>query len=284
MKNQDDDAWLLEVKRVVKAFCKDYKVVFAVTKRERAASFEIGCLHMLLRNYEEVGLLSPENLNEQGEFRYLTSPNGNPENFSWIRLTIDGEDFEIRQQVRVRSHWHADVAFCPDIVVLKPGSKVESDFDDDYANGKRKFFAVSSEQVVTAHECKSLSPFPELLVSFTGMFQAAHNWFTHDSASYVSADGKHLAPCLFIGGDSRPIQRRMIAALEAVFPINIVAGLHWGRFKLFRESGQAKYLADALFTAQPAPPVSTNYRKRRLRLKRRRGLHTDEETGDSSAL
>ncbi len=246
--------------------------MYAVKKRERAASFEIGCLHMLLRNYEEVGSLSPENLNEKGEFRYLTSPNGNPENFSWIRLNIEGEDFEIRQQVRVRSHWHADVAFCPDIIVLKPGTTVEADFDEDYANGKRKFFVVSSEQVVSAHECKSLSPFPELLVSFTGMFQAAHKWFASGSVDYLNADGKHLAPCLFIGGDSRPIQRRMIAALEDVFPINIVAGLHWGRFKVSRGSDKAKYLADSLFAPQQAPSSGTGNRKTRSRLRLRRGI------------
>ena len=261
--NQSDDAWLLEISGTVKTFCREYKVVYAVTKRERAASFEIGCLHMLLNNYEEVGALRPENLNEKGEFRYLTSPSGNPENFSWIRLTIDDREFQIRQQVRVRSHWHADVAFCPDIVVLKQNAEVEAELDPEYANGKRKFFVVSSDQVVTAHECKSLSPFPELLVSFTGMFQAAHKWFVPNSSSnHLHPGGNHPAPCLFIGGDSRPIQRRMIKALEDVFPINIVSGLHSGRFKMSRKKGEAKYLADTMFDPpsmdsnqpEPKPP------------------------------
>lgn len=247
-KNESDEAWLLAITRNVKNFCREYQVVYAVKARERAASFEIGCLHMLLTNYEEVGTLHPENLNEKGEFRYLTSPNGNPENFSWVRVTMNGEEYQIRQQVRVKSHWHADVAFCPDIVVLKPSAQVEADLDPDYASGKRRFFVVSSEHVVSAHECKSLSPFPELLVSFTGMFQAAHKWFVPNSTTtYLHPEGDHPAPCLFIGGDSRPIQRRMISALEEVFPINIVSGLHWSRFKMTRVSGYAKYLADGLF-------------------------------------
>ena len=273
-KSQDDEACLREVRRVMRSFCRDYKVVFAVKKRERAASFEIGCLHMLLRNYEEVGELAPENLNDKGEFRYLTSPNGNPDNFSWIWLKIEGKKFEIRQQVRIRSHWHADVAFCPDIVVLKPGTAVESKFDPDYASGKRKFFVVSSDRVVTAHECKSLSPFPELLVSFTGMFQAAHKWFSSKSPStYLDEDGKHLAPCLFIGGDSRPIQRRMILALEEVFPVNIVSGLHWGSFKLMRSSKEANYLSDSLFEGRERRSATGSLRpKRRLRLKKRRSI------------
>ncbi|MEO5716640.1 MAG: hypothetical protein ABIT37_24385 [Luteolibacter sp.] len=270
---QNDEAWIALITSTVKTFCRDYKVVYAVKARERAASFEIGCLHMLLNNYEEVGTLRPENLNEKGEFRYLTSPNGNPDNFSWMRLTLGGVDFQIRQQVRVKSHWHSDIAFCPDIVVLKPNTEVEDGFDPDYASGKRKFFVVSSEQVVTAHECKSLSPFPELLVAFTGMFQAAHKWFEPNSTKdYTHFAGDHPAPCLFIGGDSRPIQRRMITALEVVFPINIVSGLHWSRFKMSRENGEAKYLADALFA--PPEDISNQHAGvvRRLRRKGRRAI------------
>ncbi len=253
---------------MLKIFCRDYNVVYAVKERERSASFEIGCLHMLLTNYEQAGELYPENLNEKNEFRYLTSPNGNPENFSWIRLSLNEQDFQIRQQVRIKSHWHDDIAFCPDIVVLKPNAHIDSVLDEDFANGKRRFFTVSSDQVVSAHECKSLSPFPELLVSFIGMFQAAHQWFTTTSRRYTEPQGIHPAPCLFIGGDSRPIQRRMIEALEDVFPINIVSGLHWSRFKMTRVNGEAKYLAGSLFESRSNEPAQVPGTARRLRTPR----------------
>jgi len=263
-KTQSDEAWIATVTTAVKAFCREYKVIYAVKARERAASFEIGCLHMLLTNYEQVGALLPMNLNEKGEFRYLTSPNGNPENFSWIQLSVNGRDFQIRQQVRVQSHWHNDIAFCPDIVVLKPDASVQSVLDEDFANGKMKFFSVKSDQVVSAHECKSLSPFPELLVSFLGAFQAAHQWYDpRVSYEYLNAQGIHPAPCLFIGGDSRPIQRRMIKALEAEFPINIVSGLHFGQFKMSRKNRAAKYLNDDMFAATTKPRSA---RRRRLLL------------------
>ena len=264
--NQNDEPWVLEVTRTIKTFCCDYKLVYAVKDRERAASFEIGCLHMLLTNYEQVGHLTAENLNANGEFRYLTTPSGNPDNFSWIRLSIKGQDFQIRQQVRIKSHWHNDIAFCPDIVVLKPNAPFEAVLDEDFANGKRKFFSVNSDQVVSTHECKSLSPFPELLVSFIGMFQAAHEWFaTASSRSYINPEGIHPAPCLFIGGDSRSLQRRMITALEGKFPINIVSGLHFSRFKMSRTNGQANYLNDYLFN--PPRTVATPDTRRRLRLR-----------------
>jgi hypothetical protein len=257
----NDKAWLSRVEQKVKLFSNRYGVLYRNKQRERAASFEIGCLHMLLGNYESVGEISPKNLTDIGEFRYLTSPTGNPNNFSWIECTIDGATFQIRQQVRVKSHWHNDIAFCPDIVVLKPKAKIDSENPPDYANGKKPFFSVQSNQVVSAHECKSLAPFPELLVSFTGLFQAAHSWFDPNKPKrHVKLKGKHLAPCLFIGGDSRPIQRRMIGALESVFPINIVTGLHWGRFKLDRKNDKAKYID----LDPPTTPITFGNSKRRL--------------------
>lgn len=239
----NDSVWLAQIERRIKEFGAQYGTRYRNKQRERAASFEIGCLHMLLSNYEEIASLEPKNLNDDGEFQYLTSPNGNPSNFSWVSGEMDGETFEVRQQVRVKSHWSDDIAFCPDLLVLKADTEIEAAKPSDYANGKRPFYCVKSSQVISAHECKSLSPFPELLVSFIGMFQAAHSWFdSRIPQNHVAKDGPHLAPCLFVGGDSRPIQRRMIGALEALFPVNIVTGLHWSRFKLDRTSQRAKYL------------------------------------------
>lgn len=254
----NNDAWLGRVEAKVKAFSARYRILYSNKTRERAASFEIGCLHMLLGNYSKVGGLEPQNLTDQGEFRYLTSPNGNPANFSWIKFSHETGDFQIRQQVRVKSHWSEDIAFCPDIVVLKPNTQIENEKPSDFANGKRPFYSVKSSEVISAHECKSLSPFPELLVSFIGLFQAAHSWYDHQNPNNHAADkGVHLAPCLFVGGDSRPIQRRMINAIENKFPVNIVTGIHWGRFKLSRKYDRAKYL----YFAKPVSKGKTPYRR-----------------------
>jgi len=240
---QNDTAWLTSIEQEVEKFCSKYRIVYAVNKRERSAAFEIGCLHMLLRNYESVGKIEPQNLLDNGAFRYLTTPSGNPDNFSWIKVTIDKSEYEIRQQVRVKSHWHEDIAFCPDMVVLKANQNISSEIDENFANGKRPFYSVSSESVISAHECKSLSPFPELLVSFVGMFQVAHKWYDpKNPTEYIHKNGKHLAPCLFIGGDTRALHFKMIQALEQVFPINIVTGLHYSRQKLRRGGDAAKYI------------------------------------------
>jgi len=55
----------------------------------------------------------------------------------------------------------------------------------------------------------------------------------------------------------------MIKALEEVFPINIVSGLHFGLFKMSRENSQAKYLNDGMFAAASTPKAA---KRRRLLL------------------
>jgi hypothetical protein len=87
---------------------------------------------------------------------------------------------------------------------------------------------VNNTQVVAAHECKSLPPFPELLVSFLGILQVVHRWFDPLHVDLVSnaSDGVHLAPSLFVGGASRALQSRMADALRQRFPVNMILGLH----------------------------------------------------------
>jgi hypothetical protein len=115
----------------------------------------------------------------------------------------------------------------PDLAAVSGGR------DPDHAGGKRGFFSVSSFDVIAAHECKSLVPFPELLVSFIGIVIAGHAWLEPaNMLSQIDPLGLHLAPTLFVGGSAKPMQRRMIAAIEKKFPVNIIPGLHQGTWGL----------------------------------------------------
>ena len=227
------DTWVAQIEAKMAAFATQHRLVFTHTARQVSASFEIGCFHALSEFYARSFTITPENLTATGEYRYLTSPSGNPENFSYLRLTSGDVEFELRQQVRIRSHLHGDIAFTPDLVVVLAGAAVQSLRDVDYASGKRPFYSVASTSVVAAHECKSMNPFPELLVGFVGMLIAAHDWL--EASEHMvrrSEDGAHLAPTLFIGGSARALHCRMIAALEATYPINVVVGLHSGTWSL----------------------------------------------------
>jgi hypothetical protein len=226
------DNWITTVERRMKAFARRHDIVFHATSRQVSASFEIGCFHALSEFYAKNFAVTPVGLTPDGEYRYLTSPTGNPANFSYLKLRSDREDFELRQQVRIRSHLHPDIAFTPDLVVLTDGANVESAKDKDYASGKRSFYFVDSSSVIAAHECKSLNPFPELLVGFIGMLVAAHEWLAGPANVTRSKKGPHLAPTLFVGGFARALHTRMIAALERTYPMNVVVGLHSGTWSL----------------------------------------------------
>lgn len=227
------DIWIADVESKMKKFAQHHGIVFKQTARQVAASFEIGCFHALTEFYSKTFTLTPQNLNDNGEYRYLTTPGGNPVNFSFVRLEAADYNYELRQQVRICSHLHADISVTPDLVVIMEGTQVQAEKRNDYASGKRSFFFVESTAVVAAHECKSMSPFPELLVGYIGMLMATHAWLDTQSPAFLVEDaGRHLAPSLFIGGDARGIHLKMIAALEETYPMNVIVGLHTGTWSL----------------------------------------------------
>jgi hypothetical protein len=229
------DPWVAEVQLQMEEFASRHRLTYKVSQRELAASFEIGCLHSLLALYGAKFQVYAKNLQPDGSFRYLTSPNGNPANFSYIALldSSDEEVFHVRQQVRIRSIINDQIAFTPDLVVLPAVTEALGQFDPDYANGKRRFFSVDSNQVVAAHECKSMNPFPELLVGFLGMLISAHVWLDYPHCrDLICEGGLHLAPTLFVGGAPSVWHSRMVSALSDAYPINVVTGMHAGTWNL----------------------------------------------------
>jgi hypothetical protein len=227
------DPWVAKVESMIRTFASSHSMAYAKSEREISASFEIGCFHALIDFYSANFSVEPCNLTDSNEYRYLTTPSGNPANFSFVRLKHTEGEYELRQQVRVRSHLHDDISFTPDLLVVNSGANIYAERDTDYAGGKRSFYTVKSSDVIAAHECKSMNPFPELLVSFIGMLIAAHDWLESSTdRTALSAEGLHLAPSLFVGGTARALHIRMVKALEAVYPINIILGLHSGNWSL----------------------------------------------------
>jgi len=226
--------WTKKVETIAEEFAQNFSAIYNKKKRELSACFEIGCFHALLEFYENSGYAISINNKIDNEYKYLTTPNGNPENFSYISITGNDETYEIRQQVRIKSHINENITFTPDIVVLFGDSSITSIKRDDYASGKRPFYTVLSNSVVAAHECKSMNPFPELLVSFIGMFITAHEWYNESRYKKyeLSENGKHIAPTIFVGGTAKGIHLKMIEALQKAYPINIITGLHQGTWEL----------------------------------------------------
>src|SRR5438270_12868969 len=94
------DPWIASVEKACKRFADKHALTYRRSEREISASFEIGCFHSLVEFYEGNCFISPENLTEKGAYRYLTTPNGNPANFSHVKITKNNRVFTLRQQVR----------------------------------------------------------------------------------------------------------------------------------------------------------------------------------------
>lgn len=227
----------------ISLFVSKYNVEYAKTERQLYAFFEIGCFLSLVSYYKGCGCQgTPKNLIEDRFYRYHTSPQGNPHNFSYMEFLYKDIKFELRQQIRIRSHINDSIEFTPDLVVIQGGSLIEPTRCKEYANGKREYYSVNSSRVIAAHESKNYTPFPELLVSFIGFIVSAHSWMSRlDMKQFTKEKGLHPAPILFTGGVARPVNAKMIKALQHEFPLNIIDGMHSGRMGI---KGKAKNFLD----------------------------------------
>ncbi|HEY4246162.1 MAG TPA: hypothetical protein VGM64_04850 [Lacunisphaera sp.] len=230
-----DDDWVKFVESTIRKFASRHSIAYAKTERLISAAFEVGCFHSLVEYYDQYADIIPKGLKD-GKFKYLTSPNGNPANFSYVEIKDGNDVYQLRQQVRVRSGVNTDIAFTPDMAVFRIDRKVRELKDPDYAKGKRTFFFVEAEDLVSFHECKSMNPFPELLVSFLGMVFAAFPWAREkDFGGYIQKSLLHIAPTLFVGGSARGLHLRMIKALRDSFPVNVIVGMHYGTWELKKD-------------------------------------------------
>lgn len=260
------DHWLGRVHRRVRDFAREHGHAYAMNERQISAAFEIGCFHALLDFYEQHFTVKPDGL-KKGKYHYLTSPAGNPSNFSWVKLTGESGTYIVRQQVRVRSAVDSDIQFTPDFVVHREQVQINDKIDEDYANGKKRLFFIKGEELVAIHECKSMNPFPELVIGFLGMLVAAHPWSNRRDAMHrISRDGKHLAPSLFVGGRARGLHKRMVAAVAKNYPVNIVLGMHYGTWQLFEEGTNLNLIEDPIASEERARRNRFGYSRRRILL------------------
>lgn len=176
MKKINSSAWVEQAISSLKYFESTYSSTYVKREREYYSLFEIGCFINIINVYISKGFSITVNNLKGGVFKYLTTPNGNPDNFSYVVMRKEDKEYQLRQQVRIVHTKNERIYFTPDIVIIKGDADILIKKDPLYANGSRRFFYVDSSMTVAAHECKSLEPFPELFASFVGMFMLAHDW------------------------------------------------------------------------------------------------------------
>jgi hypothetical protein len=165
--------------------------------------------------------------------------------------------------VRVRSIVHPDIQFTPDFIVFREGVTIHETTDEDYARGRKRLFYVRGEDLVAVHECKSMNPFPELIIGFLGMLIAAHPWANRpDAKRRIVRDGKHLAPSLFVGGSARGLHQRMVKAVGENYPVNLFLGMHYGTWRLFREKSELVLIDDPDVADARRSDFSSNSRRK----------------------
>ena len=234
----NENKWIATIEKKIRDFATHHGSTYSQSERVISAAFEIGCFHSLVEFYAERCQVMPENLID-GKFRYLTSPNGNPKNFSCIKIIHRNSEYQLRQQVRIVSAINPDIAFTPDMCVFRRSRSIKSHYDKDYAKGNRSFFFINAKDMIAIHECKCMNPFPELLVSFLGMVYASFEWATAKGyGGMVDKSSLHLAPSLFVGGSARGLHIKMISAIKTSFPVNIIAGMHYGTWDLTKADAE----------------------------------------------
>jgi len=97
---------------------------------------------------------------QNGEFRFKTSPSGDPNNFSFIVIDRNDVVLEVRQQVKIFGRWGI---YTPDICITYPNALVFRNSLDD-------------ESLENFIECKHMEPYPMSCAFFVGVLYVLNRW------------------------------------------------------------------------------------------------------------
>jgi hypothetical protein len=215
-------------------FLSKHRTTIFNNKNRISALFEMGCYNDITEYYESRGYSSTiENLNE-GKFRYKLSAAGNPKNFSHFKIsklrnTRNGitteNSFEIHHNLAIQSCHSNGIFVVPDISVIDCNSVSEFLDSRYYFRGLRAYYYVKNENLQTFFECKHLNPFPELVFSFSGVYNEI------EAGNRPNKLPKHIAPSLLISGQPNFHLIQIREALQSRYRLNIVYGLFSHSFK-----------------------------------------------------
>ena len=205
--------------RDIEIFLNTHSSVFKFQGSRISHFFEMNCYNYVVKFYESNGFkVSPQNLKSR-VFHYKISAVGNPENFSHFLVTKDikgiSYEFEIHHNLSIECPYETDIFYTADISVIKKDS-IERNEPSTYST-KRSY--CKSKYLQTFFEVKHLSPFPELLLSFTGI---PDNILIRNPRDTVL---QHIAPSLLMSGRANLHGEKIKKYLEERYKINIILNL-----------------------------------------------------------
>lgn len=202
-----------EIKSAVNAFLSEYGTRIAQHTDKIGTYAEIAAYHSVIEFYRKSHFRCGVENVKQGLFRYKLTPTGNPSNFSYFSVRKSGRVYSVLTNVSVESAHAARHYFSADIVVADDQSVQMQRGPDNLEVGiRRSVFFVPNESLRTFLEIKNMSPFPELLFSFSGLlFEMMPDIFFKKVASRKRI---HIAPslvCSFAGsGHANYIRRTLL--------------------------------------------------------------------------
>ncbi len=203
----------------IDSFLTKHSALFRFQGSRISHFFEITCYNDVVKFYENNGFVaSPKNLNKD-VFLYKISAAGNTDNFSYFIVSkkIKGTlyEFEVHHNLSIECAHERDIFYTADISVIKKDS-VERIDPPTYS---QKRSCCRAKNLETFFEVKHLSPFPELLFSFTGF---PDNFFIKEGRKRIIT---HLAPSLLISGRTNYHAKKIKEYIENRFGVNIIANL-----------------------------------------------------------
>jgi hypothetical protein len=231
--------------RDIESFLSKHSSLFRSQGTRISHFFEMSCYNYVVKFYETNGFkVVPQNL-QRGIFRYKISAVGNPENFSHFLVTKKVKEnlyeFEIHHNLSIECAHEKDIFYTADISVIKKDS-IERINPPTYSVKRSCCKSINLE---TFFEVKHLSPFPELLFSFTGI---PDSFLTKDPRSKVVL---HLAPSLLMSGRANFHSERIKKYLENRYGINIILNL-FGTPSAVYSKKYLKQKIGTLITPNPA--------------------------------
>ncbi len=205
--------------REIELFLNKHSSLFRLQGTRISHFFEISCYNYVVKFYENNGFkIFPQNL-KQGVFRYKISAGGNPDNFSHFLVSKNVRrnyyEFEIHHNLPIECAYERDIFYTADISVIKKDS-IERISPPTYLMKRSCCKSINME---TFFEVKHLSPFPELLFSFTGI---PDSFLTKDPRNDII---QHLAPSLLMSGRANFHSEKIKKYLEGRYGINIILNL-----------------------------------------------------------
>lgn len=181
------------------------------------------------------------NLKKDGTFKYKLSPSGLASNFSFftakkISRGVLLDSLEIHHNIKLQSAFDNHIYYTADVsVTVCDGITTENQ------KSNRRHSFIRSTDLVTFLEVKNTNPFPEILISFSGIVLEIKPQFINGSSLVISDQCLHLTPSIVFSGVGSAYAETVADKLSNRYGYNVIRGLFRRKGKIYSFDKLKKY-------------------------------------------